>query len=247
MTGPDSSAGLSFGPAADVYERSRPPYPPAAVDWLLPAGARRVLDLGAGTGKLTRQLVDGVRHVVAVEPLEQMRDVGRREVPEVEFLDGTAERIPVLAASVDVVLVAQAWHWVDPQRAVPEVARVLAPGGRLGLVWNDRDERVAWVRELGRIMQEGTAGPPDMAHPVIGEPFGEPETLAVEWAHHTTPGILIDMVTSRSYFIAASKRQQEKTLAAVRALLADDPQLRDSAEIALPYVTRCFRVDLPRT
>jgi SAM-dependent methyltransferase len=213
----------------------------------MPPDARRVLELGAGTGKLTRQLVDGGRHVVAVEPLAQMRDIGRRSVPGVDFLEGTAEQIPLPDACVDVVLVAQAWHWVDPQRAVTEVERVLTPGGRLGLVWNDRDERVAWVRELGQIMHEGTPGPPDLDDPAVGPPFGPVESFPVEWAHSTTPEVLLEMVTSRSYFITATQGQQEKTLGAVRALLSTDPELRGRPEIAMPYVTRCFRADLPRT
>lgn len=228
-----------------MYERSRPPYPDDAIAWLVPEQATRILDLGAGTGKLTRQLVGHARDVVAVEPLEEMRAVGRRAVPGVDFLDGTAEQIPLPDACVDVVLVAQAWHWVDPVRSVPEVARVLRTGGRLGLLWNDRDERVGWVRELGRIMHEGTSGATDLDHPVIGEPFGQPRAFTVEWVHHMAPQMLIDMVTSRSYYITASPSRQEQTLAAVRALLADDPRLRDSAEIALPYVTRCYRADLP--
>ena len=144
----------SFDSAAGLYERGRPPYPPAALDWLLPPGARRVLDLGAGTGKLTRQLVARGLDVVAVEPLDGMRAELARAVPGARVLAGSAERIPLADGAVDAVLAAQAWHWVDPARAVPEVARVLAPGGTLGLVWNERDERESWVAELGRIIGE---------------------------------------------------------------------------------------------
>ena len=142
----------SFGAAAAEYERGRPPYPPEAIDWLLPPSPRRVVDLGAGTGKLTRQLHERGLDVVAVEPSAGMREQLARLLPAVPLLDGTAEAIPLADASVDVVLVAQAWHWVDPRRALPEVARVLSPGGRLGLVWNIRDERVDWVKQLGDTM-----------------------------------------------------------------------------------------------
>src|SRR6185437_14170246 len=124
---------LSFGSAAAAYERGRPSYPPQAIDWLLPTGARDVLDLGAGTGKLTTRLVERGLDVVAVDPIPEMLEVLRASLPQ------TA------------VLVAQAWHWVYAERAIPEVARVLRPGGRLGLVWNIRDERLGWVRELGQI------------------------------------------------------------------------------------------------
>ncbi len=137
----------SFGAAAAAYERGRPPYPAEAIDWLLPPGAARVLDVGAGTGKLTRQLAQRGLDVLAVEPLAGMRDQLARAVPGVPVYPGTAEDIPLPDGSVDAVLAAQAWHWVDPVRAVPEVARVLVPGGQLGLAWNVRDERVDWVAQ----------------------------------------------------------------------------------------------------
>src|SRR3954463_6996445 len=147
----------SFGDAAALYERARPGYPQGALDWLLPAGARRVLDLGAGTGKLTRLLVERGLDVVAVEPLAGMRAQFARMLPGVPLLDGTAEALPLADASVDAVVLGQAWHWVDPDLASPEVARVLVPGGRLGLVWNLRDPRAAWVAELeGVIAEPGT-------------------------------------------------------------------------------------------
>src|ERR1700744_1056654 len=144
----------SFGVAAATYERGRPPYPPEALDWLLPPGARRVLDLGAGTGKLTRQLAARGLDVVAVEPLEGMRAELSRVLPGTEVLDGSAEQIPLPDGAVDAVLAAQAWHWVTPERAAPEVARVLRPGGRLGLVWNGRDETVPWGGERSQIVEE---------------------------------------------------------------------------------------------
>ena len=162
---------LSFGSAAAAYERGRPSYPPEAIDWLLPPGARRVLDLGAGTGKLTTRLVERGLDVVAVDPIPDMLEVLRASLPETPALEGTAEEIPLEDNSVDAVLVAQAWHWVDPQRAVPEVARVLRPGGRLGLVWNTRDERLGWVRELGEII--GSDGDGGRFNVTLPEPFTE--------------------------------------------------------------------------
>ncbi|EUA44075.1 ubiE/COQ5 methyltransferase family protein [Mycobacterium xenopi 3993] len=111
-----------------------------------------MLDLGAGTGKLTTRLVERGLDVVAVDPIPEMLDVLRKSLPDTPALLGTAEEIPLPDNSVDAVLVAQAWHWFDPARAIPEVIRVLRPGGRLGLVWNTRDERLGWVRELGRII-----------------------------------------------------------------------------------------------
>jgi len=235
----------SFGPAAAAYERVRPPYPQTAVNWLLPAGAGQVLDVGAGTGKLSRQVGVGVRAVVALDPSFRMCHEGQRAVPDVHFVTGAAEAIPLADASVDVVLVAQAWHWVDPSRAVPEVARVLRPGGRLGLLWNDRDERVDWVRRLGQIMHQDTAGGQDELDPHIGHPFGPMASRTVDWAHRTDAQTLLDLVTSRSYFLTASPETQATTILAVRSLLDTHPDLRGRTQITLPYRTRCYRTELP--
>ncbi len=208
----------SFGSAADAYERGRPSYPAAALDWLLPRHARRVLDLGAGTGKLTRQLRDLELDVVAVEPSAGMREQLAQAVPGVALLDGTAESIPLPDHSVDAVLVAQAWHWVDPARAVPEVARVLTPRGRLGLVWNIRDERVGWVADLGRTMhRHGEEDGGDPA-PVVGPPFGPLQRHQVEWGYRLSAAALVDLVASRSYVITLPSPQRTALLADVRQL-----------------------------
>jgi SAM-dependent methyltransferase len=233
----------SFGAAAATYERGRPPYPPEAVDWLLPSGAARVLDLGAGTGKLTRQLRDRGLDVVAVEPSAGMREQLARAVPGVTTYAGSAEEIPLPRGSVDAVLVAQAWHWVDRSRAVPEVARVLVPGGRLGLVWNMRDERVDWVAKLGRILHD--PGEPDRAgQGLIGPPFGPVERFDVAWEHRLSRDGLVDLAASRSYVITMPEEQRSRVLAQVRHLASTDPALAGSDEVALPYVTECYRAQL---
>ncbi|MGH7722325.1 MAG: class I SAM-dependent methyltransferase [Candidatus Dormibacteria bacterium] len=231
---------LSFGSAAAAYERGRPEYPAEAIDWLLPRGARRVLDLGAGTGKLTRQLGERGLDVVAVEPSSGMRDQLARTLPGVTLLAGSAEAIPLESDAVDAVLVAQAWHWVDPVRAVPEVARVLAPGGWLGLLWNRRDEREGWVEQLGRIMhaREHGDGAPT---PTIGAPFGPLEHHRVGWRHRLRRAALLDLVASRSYVITLDAPDRAAILAAVEELIATHPALADAAELAIPYVTECFR------
>ena len=233
----------SFGAAAATYERGRPPYPPEAVDWLLPDGATRVLDLGAGTGKLTRQLRDRGLDVIAVEPSAGMRDQLTRAVPGITAYAGSAEEIPLPDGSVDAVLVAQAWHWVDRSRAVPEVARVLVPGGRLGLAWNMRDEREAWVAELGRILHD--AGEPDREdQATIGPPFGPVERHDVAWQHRISRDELIDMAASRSYVLTMPDEQRARVLAQVRHLADTDPALAGSDELVLPYVTECYRAQL---
>jgi SAM-dependent methyltransferase len=233
---------LSFGSAAAAYERGRPSYPPEAIDWLLPGDAQKVLDLGAGTGKLTTRLVERGLDVVAVDPIPDMLERLRAALPETRALLGTAEEIPLEDNSVDAVLVAQAWHWVDPQRAIPEVARVLRPGGRLGLVWNTRDERLGWVRELGRIIgSDGDQGRFDMTLPA---PFDEPRRHQVEWTNYLTPQALIDLVASRSYCITSPTEVRTRTLDQVRELLATHPALANSTGLAMPYVTVCIRATL---
>ena len=233
----------SFGAAAAAYERGRPPYPAEAVDWLLPGGASRVLDLGAGTGKLTRQLHDRGLDVIAVEPSEGMREQLTRAVPGAAVHAGSAEEIPLPDNSVDAVLVAQAWHWVDRSRAVPEVARVLVPGGRLGLVWNIRDEREDWVAELGRILHDpGEHQRQDRG--IIGPPFGPVEHRAVEWTHQLSRDELIDLAASRSYVITMPDQERAAVLAGVAHLA--DRRLGPAAvgELVLPYVTECYRAEL---
>ena len=242
MTRPRPERSLSFGSAAAAYERGRPSYPPEAIDWLLPAGAHQVLDLGAGTGKLTTRLVERGLDVVAVDPIPDMLEVLRDALPETRALLGTAEEIPLPNNSVDAVLVAQAWHWVDPARAIPEVARVLRPGGRLGLVWNTRDERLGWVRELGEIIgSDDDGGRLDVTLPA---PFTDLERHRVEWTNYLTPQALIDLVASRSYCITSPAEVRTKTLEAVRELLATHPALANSTGLALPYVTVCIRATL---
>ncbi len=233
----------SFGAVAAAYERGRPPYPPEAVDWLLPAGATRVLDLGAGTGKLTRQLHDRGLDVIAVEPSAGMREQLTRAVPGVPVHAGSAEEIPLPDHSVDAVLVAQAWHWVDRSRAVPEVARVLVPGGRLGLVWNIRDEREDWVAELGRIMHDpGDHHPQDRG--IIGPPFGPVERCDVEWTHRLSRDELIDLAASRSYVITMPDRERAAVLAGVADLADARLGGNETGELVLPYVTECYRAEL---
>ncbi|MFP1152375.1 class I SAM-dependent methyltransferase [Mycobacterium sherrisii] len=242
MTRSRHDRSLSFGSAAAAYERGRPSYPPEAIDWLLPRGARQVLDLGAGTGKLTTRLVERGLDVVAVDPIPDMLEVLSASLPETRALLGTAEEIPLEDNSVDAVLVAQAWHWVDPERAIPEVARVLRPGGRLGLVWNTRDERLGWVRELGQII--GSDGDGRRFDVKLPTPFGEPERHQIEWTNYLTPQALIDLVASRSYCITSPTEVRTQTLDQVRQLLATHPALANSTGLAMPYVTVCIRATL---
>jgi SAM-dependent methyltransferase len=231
----------SFGPVADVYERGRPSYPPEALDWLLPPGDPRVVDLGAGTGKLTRQIHDRGLAVTAVDPSDGMLAQLRQSVPGVPAVRGSAEQIPLPAESADAVLVAQAWHWVDPVLAVPEVARILTPGGRLGLLWNVRDDSADWVRRLDEIIGNRDRASDELA--VIGPPFGPVERHTFAWVHTIGAEQLIDLVTSRSAVILLPDDERAALLADVRRLMATHPDLAGRATYALPYLTYCTRAE----
>jgi SAM-dependent methyltransferase len=236
---------LSFGEQAAAYERGRPSYPPEAVDWLLaPDGdwtARDVLDLGAGTGKLTTRLVERGLNVIAVDPIPEMLEVLRTALPGTRALLGTAEQIPLPDDSVDAVLVAQAWHWFDTERAVAEVARVLRPGGRLGLLWNIRDERLGWVKEFGEIVgrEQDRVTTADLP-----TPFTDVQTREVEWTSYLTRDALVDYVASRSYCITSPDDVRARTLDSVRELLATHPALVNAPGIGLPYITVGIRATL---
>lgn len=242
MTRSRQQRSLSFGAEAAAYERGRPSYPPEAIDWLLPTNARDVLDLGAGTGKLTTRLVERGLDVVAVDPIPEMLELLTDSLPDTPALLGTAEDIPLPDDSVDAVLVAQAWHWFDPERAIKEVARVLRPGGRLGLVWNTSDERMGWVKDLGRII--GHEDDPFSHNVTLSEPFGHIERHQVEWTNYLTPQAVIDLVASRSYCITSPEKVRTRTLDRVRELLTTHPALANSNGLALPYVTVGIRATL---
>jgi SAM-dependent methyltransferase len=134
---------LAFGAKADDYEKGRPDYPPSAIRWLIEQlrieSSSTVIDLAAGTGKLTRALLPTGARVIAVEPVAGMRDTLRSVLPSAEVLDGTAEQLPVPDGFADAVTVGQAFHWFRGDEALREVHRALVPGGRLGLIWNIRD------------------------------------------------------------------------------------------------------------
>jgi len=231
--------GRRFGEAAQAYERGRPDYPPAVVDWLLEWAPRRVVDLGAGTGKLTRDLVGRVESVVAVEPDAGMRAAFAQVLPDVVAVPGTGERIPLPDASADAVLASQAWHWVDPDRAEPEVARVLVPSGYLGLVWNDRDETDPWIARLSELLEEFGTSPDAGYRPILGTLFTPMEVVEIPWTHVAPVDAVVDMIASRSYVIALAEADQRTLLDRVRAHARNAATA--SGEVPVRYVARGYR------
>lgn len=230
----------SFGAVAEAYDRGRPSYPADAVAWLLDGDAKVVLELGAGTGKLTRQMVDQGHAVFATEKHPAMLAVLERRVPEVSAKVAGAEEIPANDRSVDVVVAAQAFHWFDHDAAIPEMARVLKPGGHVALVWNSFDVRIPWVRKLVEVTGEWSATSGD-SHERLAESelFGELETEKFTFWQDVTRDTLVDIVASRSYVASLPDAEREAKLDAVRALYDDYGRGHDGMQ--LPYVVDCFR------
>jgi SAM-dependent methyltransferase len=229
----------AFAEVAAAYERGRPEYPLEAVRWLVGDEPLAVLDLGAGTGKFTRALVALGHRVTAVEPLAEMRAQLEKAVPEAAAVAGSAESIPVPDASAQVATSAQAFHWFDHAAALPEIARVLLPGGRLALVWNSRDDRDPWMARLSEILGNETVEDSYVLPIIDGSGlFGPVETARFAFAQtHDREG-LVDLVLSRSYCAKLEPADREPILDAVVRLY---DETAGPAGVRLAYVTDCFR------
>lgn len=229
----------SFARVADAYERARPGYPADAVLWLAGETSRDVVDLGAGTGKLTRSLTALGHHVVAVEPLGEMLDRLRAAVPGVTAVVGTAESMPLPDASADVVTCAQAFHWFDHGPALAEIARVLRPAGRIALVWNVRDERVSWVADLSDAMVGRTGVDRGAVEPIERSGlYGEVEHATFEHTQEVDREALRALVLSRSFCAVLPDEERAPILGRVDALF--DARAAGGV-LTLPYLVECFR------
>ena len=233
---------LSFGSAAAAYERGRPSYPPEAIDWLLPRGARQVLDLGAGTGKLTTRLVERGLDVVAVDPIPDMLEVLRTSLPETRALLGTAEGIPCRTTAL-----MSCWSrrrgigWI-PSAPFPRWPACCGRAG--GWAWCGTPATSGWAgcgswatSSAPTVTGAGSTSRCPSRSPT-------PERHQVEWTNYLTPQALIDLVASRSYCITSPAEVRTQTLDQVRELLATHPALANSTGLALPYVTVCIRATL---
>ncbi|HET9501359.1 MAG TPA: class I SAM-dependent methyltransferase [Marmoricola sp.] len=229
----------SFGGVADAYHRARPSYPPEAVGWLVGNSPVSVVELGAGTGKLTRLLVEAGHDVLAVDPSVEMLAHLQAGVPGARTAVATAEAIPAPDRSADVVVCAQSFHWFDHDVALAEIARVLRPGGRIALVWNFRDESIPWVRRLGDVIGREPRLQPEI-QPLEETPhFGWVEDTHYRfWSDLTLPALL-DLVRSRSAIAVLDETERAAVLEQVRALYDDYGRGPDG--MRLPYLTTCFR------
>lgn len=247
--------GSSFGVAAATYAEHRPDYAQAAVHWALTlAPGPRVLDLGAGTGKLTASLVALGAEVIAVEPDPAMLSELRRALPGVRALPGSAEAVPLRDASVDAVLAGNALHWFNMDVAGPEIARILVPRGILAGLWNVLDNRVGWVAGLERVAGSAAIGPRDTLSSWRGETagahlpnaglvarFDSPEQAEFPHGQRRTADSLVATLATRAGLLLMPEQEKEATLGRIRAFLASTSETAHG-EFTLPMLTGVLRV-----
>ena len=235
----NDQAATSFGSVAESYDRVRPGPAPEAMDWLVPPGCGVAVDLAAGTGLFTRALLGRAARVIAVEPDTRMREVLARRSPQVDARTGYGEAMPLPDGAADAVFVSTAWHWLDLPRAVPEIARVLRPGGRLGVIWTSRDRTDDWVAELDLLKLDGIDRPDaaateprttgevrgwlDRAHTITlpeGSPFGAGQTASFRFRRTMPLADVLNWVATNSAFITASPVSRAAALDRYRDVLA---------------------------
>ena len=248
----------SFGAAASAYAEHRPGYAEAAVRWAVdPVRDRRpvrVADLGAGTGKLTATLVSLGAEVIAVEPDPRMLAELRRAMPAARSVPGSAEEIPLPDASLDAVLAGQAMHWFDMDRALPEIARVLTPGGVLAGLWNVDDDRVGWVAQLAEISKRksgitltrwrdgaGRSRQDRLVEAGSGR-FGAPEVGEFGHGQARTVDSLLATISTHSHLLVMDEAERAGLLARVGDFLRSQPETAHG-EFTLPMVTVALRVE----
>lgn len=250
MTTIHHAAAQGFSTQADTYARGRPDYPAELGNWLRGtlglAPGKTVVDLGAGTGKFTSLLVPSGASVVAVEPVDAMRAQLAAKLPDVRALPGSAESMPLPDASVDAVVCAQAFHWFANAAAMREIHRVLKPGGRLGLIWNVRDESVPWVAQLTEIMTPYEGDAPrfykgDWKKVFPAEGFGPLGLTRFPYTHTGAPEqVIVDRVMSVSFIASLPQPEQDGVRARLHAVIASDPALQGRDEVSFPYSTEAY-------
>jgi SAM-dependent methyltransferase len=243
-------AKAGFDDPAD-YEAARPSYPPDAVAWFqqqLAIGPRTIVcDLAAGTGKLTRLLQPFGANLVAIEPVGGMRETLHRLLPALPLAAGTAEALPLASGRLDAITVAQAFHWFDFEPAIAEFARVLRPGGHLGLCWNARDRSVDWVNAVWAVMDRVEKRAPWRDHENWRDSalrempgFGPLEERQFHHEQVLPPDGVLRRVASVSHVAVLPPREREAVLDEVRTILAENPATRGQSSVAIPYRVDCY-------
>jgi SAM-dependent methyltransferase len=238
--------GATFDRAAELYDRVRPGFAAEALDWVLPPGARRVLDLGAGTGKLTAALVARGLDVLAIDPAPNMLARLRANLPGVDARVATSEATGLPDAEVDAVVVGSAFHWFARPDAEREMARVLRPGGVVGLLWNVRDPASPTVQAFHEAQAHATETMPGEHSDVTldGRWFGPTQYREFRHTQTMPPAHLVDLVASRSYVIAMAEPERTQLLDRVRRFVASSPALAAQETFELPYLTVVRRAAL---
>jgi SAM-dependent methyltransferase len=260
----------SFGSVAAHYERYRPGPPVAAVDWILStAGNNRVIDLGAGTGALTRLLLDRAHEVIAVEPDDRMRSVLVEEVPSARAVAGRGESMPLPDDYADAVVASSSWHWMDPVPTLLEVARVLVPGGVLGALWGGPDPEGPFLvqaramlagpsgnrsgsdssggettdtdDDLATIMMGEADRPASVLEIPVGVPFDQPEQKIFRWDVALNADELIGLLGTFSWIITLPDEKRERVVAEARRLLRDLLGLEGEATVDVAYRCEAWR------
>ena len=235
------------------YARYRPSPPDAAVEWMLAGHVGTVVDLGAGTGGLSRVLLRHADHVVAVEPDERMRSVLEETVPGVRAVPGRGEAMPLPDRSADAVVAGSSWHWMDPVPTLTEVGRVLVPGGTLGALWSGPDPEGPFLErarallaaggdgaELGRAL-ENPHRPEQVLSIPPGVPFGQPETATIRWELAMDADALVGLLGTFSWVILMDEASRAQLFETARRILREELSLSDAATVAVPYRSDVWR------
>lgn len=243
-------ASVGFDRAADSYDRGRPEYSSDAINFLIDQFKinqnSKILDLGAGTGKFTKLILPFSKNIVAIEPVEGMRNKFQSLINGVPILPGTAENLPLDSNSIDAVICAQAFHWFEANLAIEEIHRVLKPNGHLGLLWNVRDESFDWVKRLTSIIDPHESGAPRYKKMVWKKAFDETtffsklEHRAFNYIQSGNNETIVDRIASISFISSLAEDQRKQVLLEVRNLLSSHPQTKDEKTIQLPYKTDLY-------
>ena len=254
----------SFGAVASAYERFRPGPPAIAIDWMLPSGALVVVDLAAGTGAMTRDLVGRVGSVIAIEPDDRMRAVLAENLPAVDARKGTGESMPLADSSVDAVLAASSWHWMDADRALREVARVLRPGGVLGVVWAGPDPDGPFLLQAQSLLSEMSSNRDanvdsfagaDLGADVLDvenrvetvlaipddTPFTQPEHQTWTWDVALTADDLIGLLGTFSWIITMPDDRRAFVISEARRILRDGLGVSGDVKVDVQYRCEAWR------